>query len=485
MHLFDGNIFYPATNTFAYSDATLLQGLIAAPLLWAHLSPSLVYNLLLLVGFVGSGVGMYVLARHLTGEIWPALVATMVFTALPYRVEHLMHLEMQWAMFIPLSLWAAHRTAESGRWRYGALLGLFLWLQFLSCLYYGVFLALTLVLFTPLLLTLKDRVPASAFLLPLFFGAGLAALLTVPYVLPYLEASKVVGTRPLEEMLRYSAHPISYLAASEFNRVWGWTANLWGSQELRLFPGLVAVLIACASWNHPWRRLVVVYGVTTLVGVQLSFGLNGWLYTVLLAHVTPLQGFRAMSRFGIVVGCTIALLAALGAQAILVRVTWTPFWKRTSVVAIMSVMLIEYSNRAIPLSFAVDETPPDAYVALRSGAPGAIVEFPLPDRESLPGWDPYYQAWSLWHWRPMLNGYSGFYAIPYLEALTELKAFPDERSVTALRARHVRYAIVHRGFYEDGQYTPIALKMAATPGLKVWGTFKDPVGLADILEIEP
>ena len=52
VNLFDGNIFYPLRNTLAYSDATLLEGLLAAPFLWAHLSPSLVYNLLLLAGFV-------------------------------------------------------------------------------------------------------------------------------------------------------------------------------------------------------------------------------------------------------------------------------------------------------------------------------------------------------------------------------------------------------------------------------------------------
>src|SRR5215216_6356728 len=52
--LFDANIFYPATETLAYSDATLLEGLIAAPFLWLQVSPVLVYNMLLLAGFAGS-----------------------------------------------------------------------------------------------------------------------------------------------------------------------------------------------------------------------------------------------------------------------------------------------------------------------------------------------------------------------------------------------------------------------------------------------
>lgn len=58
-HLFDANIFYPARQTLAYSDATLLEGAVAAPLFWAGVPPILIYNLLLLAGFVGSGVAMF------------------------------------------------------------------------------------------------------------------------------------------------------------------------------------------------------------------------------------------------------------------------------------------------------------------------------------------------------------------------------------------------------------------------------------------
>src|SRR6202022_2474927 len=67
-HLFDGNIFYPHARTLAYSDATLLEALFAAPWLWARPNPVLVYNLLLLTGIVSSGVGMFVLVRYLTGS---------------------------------------------------------------------------------------------------------------------------------------------------------------------------------------------------------------------------------------------------------------------------------------------------------------------------------------------------------------------------------------------------------------------------------
>src|SRR5207302_1060757 len=128
-HLFDGNIFYPHARTLAYSDATLLQGALAAPWLLARVNPVLVYNLLLLLGIVSSGLGMFVLVKHLTGNVDAALVSAAIFTLVPYRVEHFMHLELQWTVWMPLALWAVHRLFETGSIRDGVLVGVLLCLQ--------------------------------------------------------------------------------------------------------------------------------------------------------------------------------------------------------------------------------------------------------------------------------------------------------------------------------------------------------------------
>ncbi|MEQ1912994.1 MAG: hypothetical protein ABMA15_29530, partial [Vicinamibacterales bacterium] len=73
LQLFNANIFHPAKGALAFSDATMLEGLLGAPLLWVGAPPVLVYNLLLLAGFIGSGVAMFVLTRHLTGSVVPSL----------------------------------------------------------------------------------------------------------------------------------------------------------------------------------------------------------------------------------------------------------------------------------------------------------------------------------------------------------------------------------------------------------------------------
>jgi hypothetical protein len=151
-HLFDGNIFHPEPRTLAFSDAMLVPGLLGAPFLWVGGNRVLVYNGLLLAAFILSGAAMFLLVRRLTGHAGAGLLAGVVFAFVPYRFEHYFHLELQWALWMPLGLWALHRTLDTRRLRDGVLTGLFLALQMLSSLYYGVFFATYLAVFGAVLL---------------------------------------------------------------------------------------------------------------------------------------------------------------------------------------------------------------------------------------------------------------------------------------------------------------------------------------------
>ncbi len=81
--LFDANIFYPEPQTLAYSDAMLVEGVIAAPLLWAGMTPVLVHNLLLLGAIAASGAAMFALARYLTGSRGAGILGGIVFAFAP------------------------------------------------------------------------------------------------------------------------------------------------------------------------------------------------------------------------------------------------------------------------------------------------------------------------------------------------------------------------------------------------------------------
>ena len=235
----------------AYSDATLLQGVLAAPWLLAEANPVLVYNILLLAGIASSGLGMFVLVRHLTGSNDAALVSAAIFTLVPYRVEHFMHLELQWTVWMPLTLWAVHRVFETGSRRFGMLAGAFFCLQMLSSMYYGAFLGdrWSRVLVLVLAATEPRRVRAASCrsVSPLAWPAVVDVPLRAAVHGQRAErsASAISG-----DVTRFSAHLVSYVTAPAQNWLWGWTSNrvVFEGDELHLFPGLVAVALAAFAF---------------------------------------------------------------------------------------------------------------------------------------------------------------------------------------------------------------------------------------------
>src|SRR5215218_6231879 len=86
--LFNGNQFYPEKGVLAYSDAMLVESLIAFPLLSLGLAPLLVHNLLLLGAIAASGIGMFAFARRMWGSDAAAVIAGLVFAFAPYRFSH-------------------------------------------------------------------------------------------------------------------------------------------------------------------------------------------------------------------------------------------------------------------------------------------------------------------------------------------------------------------------------------------------------------
>ena len=159
-----------------------------------------------------------------TGNPSAALVSAAVFTLVPYRIEHFMHLELQWTIWMPLAFWAVHRATSERSWRFGALAGLLVWLQVVSCVYYGIFLALTVALVSALLV-LTDPRGAGTQIGAMAAGALIAAALSYPYSRPYIENARIVGERPISEIARFSATPLSYLIAPRHNWVWGRSAD--------------------------------------------------------------------------------------------------------------------------------------------------------------------------------------------------------------------------------------------------------------------
>lgn len=477
--LFDANIFHPEPRALALSDAMIVEGVAAAPLLWAGLNPVLVHNILLLGAIALSGAAMYALVRYLTGSRGAGLLAGIVFAFAPYRVEHIMHMELQWTMWMPLAFLALHRTLDTGRLKYGVATGACIALQMLSSIYYGIFLA-TLIALASLLLLPRDRhVPFVTAARALAAGAVLAVAISALYALPYLRAQDTVGDRAIEEVASFSATPASYLVATPGNWLYGRVTGARGRAERRLFPGAMAVVLAIAGLLlvTPSRRAIA-YLLLLVAAFETSLGVGGYAYTFLYEHVSVYRGLRAAARLGIFVVMFLGVLAGFGYRAL--AAGRSPRVRFAVVAALAAVLLAEY--RATVSLVAYPAAAPGVYRLLARQPRGVVAEFPVPSVDALPGRDPEYAYMSTFHWFPLVNGYSGVYPPSYLSRLERLRGFPDETSLVQLRRDGVRYVIVHQGSSSVSELTDLRLRLASH-GMAELGAFDGAEGPAVLLQL--
>jgi hypothetical protein len=481
-HLFDANIFAPATGTLAYSDAVLLQGLLASPLLWAGVPGVIVYNLLVLASFVFAGVAMFVLTRHLTASALAAFVAGLIFAFAPFRIDHYFHLELLWSGWMPLTLWAFHRAIETNARKWGLLTGLFLLAQVLSCIYYAVFLATLLGLATLWMLAvrrLRLRAPA---LRHLATGAALCGLLALPYAVPYARNAGIVGTRTVEEATKYSAELRNYLASPHQNWLYGRTET---GNERQLFPGITAIAFALVAIWPPLNRMRFRYALAAVFAIDLSLGFNGASFRLLRALVPVYHGLRVPARAGMLTLSLVAPLAGFGVARLLqARALVSRRALAAGVtIGICALLTIEYTNEPLALMLLPTAKRSPLATWLSQQPPTVILELPLPRADSLPGSEAQFQYLSTFHWQRLVNGYSGVYPPTYFRLMEVMERFPDDRAIAELKARDVSLIVLHPNLYKLTDVTALLERLTARPDIQFVGEMPDGFSMASVYRL--
>jgi hypothetical protein len=441
--LFDANIFFPEKRTLALSDAMFVEGLLTAPLTWLGLPPLLVHNLALLGAITLSGAAIFALVKYLTGSRGAGLIAGIVFCFAPYRFEHYMHMELQWAMWSPLAFLALHRAYDTGKWRYGLATGACVALQMLSSIYYGMFLSVLIAIGASLLF-LRDRL-ASAFSVVRVMAAGavLAAIVCALYARPYTRTHERVGDRPIEQVSMFRATGASYTSATSGNWLYGETA-IRGGGERHLFTGLTPLFLAMTGMLLvPPTRRTIAYLLLLVAAFEMSFGLRGYLYTFLYEYVAQFRGLRASARLGLFVLLFLGVLAGYGYAALAANRSRRARMVLLAVCA--AAMLIEYRTSLLLVEYT-NHAPP-IYRMLARQPRGVVAEFPIPRLNQLPGAEAEYAYLSTFYWFPIVNGYSGYYPPSYLDRLDRLETFPSERAMRQLRRDNVEYVLLHAAPY--------------------------------------
>ncbi len=440
-HLFDANIFYPLRATLTYSDSMILPALAAWPLAWLGVHPVVAYNLLLLASFVLSGLAMYLLTRALELGAPAAWVAAVAFALSPFRMNHLSHLELEMTMWMPLVLLALHQLLKTGQARYVALAAGALAAQWYSSMYYGLFLTLYGMVFgATLAIGWKVPLRRAALAIGAFVIVGVVVL---PLGWEYARTQGMRGVRHVESVAEFSATPLDYIRPAVRTPAYRNVLPRLVNGERALFPGFIVLVLAIAGAWPPLTSTRVALIVAGLVAFDGSLGLHGVLYPVLYRVAFPFQSIRVPARFGMLVTLTLVALSAYGVSRVLSRVT-SSIARASCIGAFTALLMVDGWPRYD--SLPMWDGPPTIYQSLPGSA--VLFEFPVhpqPDRfeENLP-----YMYFSMWHWRPMVNGYSGFNPREYAQTLEGTRGFPSPPTLVYLKSSGVTHLTVHCRYWD-------------------------------------
>ena len=464
--LFDANIFYPAHDTLAYSDAMLLPGLVLAPFFWAGVHPVVIYNSALFTALALSGYTVFLLTRRLTGSVGAAMVGGVIYAFAPYRFTHYMHLELQLVFWVPIALCLLHRIMADGRVRDGVLLGLTVAAQLLSCIYVGIFSLAYFTVLVPALLVLTGVSRARRLLVPTLVAALLTIAIVAPYALVYMRAERSVGAHSVDGIRVYSASMASYLSAPAVNRLYGRTAvtDPLRADEMNLFPGVVAVALALLGALGGQGRVRFAYLAGLVFTVDMTRGASSFVYLWLFEHVRAFQALRSPARIDILVNLSLAVLSAYGVAFLLARIGHRT-WRQVAAASLAALLIAEYASAPLtapaPAASRID--------TLLSTRPAAIiVELPLTSPRGIWGsldWLFMYQGMN--HFQRMLNGYSGHAPAAFYQMRETMASFPDDRSLTFLRDRRVDYVVVRAGLYEPEERALLLDQIRERPDLSL------------------
>jgi hypothetical protein len=477
LHVYDANIFFPHRFTLAFSEPTLLAGMLGLPAFLITRSPYATHNLAVLGFFLLSFLGAYALGRYLTGDTLAAVAFGVSYAFSPYMFARTAQLPMMAIFGLPLALLAMHRFVDTPSPWTATGLACALWLQALACGYYTVF-AILMVGVGLLYWALQGARWRSA---RYWLYSVVAALLTIacllPLLWPHVRLARLQGfSRPIAEASEFAADWPAWLASSAWAH--RWMLSWLGAWNEVLFPGFIPVVLGAAgAWLGLRGRLVrptvespsavfapptprALAGFYVLLAVLAgwcAFGPSGGLYT-LLYHTVPLFGFiRAAGRFGILVTLAAGALMALALGDLRQR-----GGRGRTLAGIMPVLLAaELFSAPRPMSPPLAVSP--VYRALAAQPRGPVIEFPLFPRQL--ALNSRYVLTSTSHWQHLVNGYGAFWPADLRQLASDTEDFPSQQAFQRIKDLGVRYVVVHPRLYDQYGYSRESAVVSALAGL--------------------
>ncbi|MET0387518.1 MAG: hypothetical protein ABW321_16225 [Polyangiales bacterium] len=452
----DAPLFYPARDTFAFSEPQGLTGLWFTPLaqLFGRVAA---YNLTLLSLLVLNGWSGRRLLRAAGVSRWSATLGGAAVLALPFVIHELGVLQLCAAW--PCLLGLAEIAVLSRKPAPWALVRLAIWTVATgwSCIYYLLFFGVFVVLAAFMLLR-------RSLLRPAMLGAGVAAVGIVALgLLPLMAAEQraVSGfTRGARTIHAGSASTAAYLrlpAHTPLARLFPRLARSEGSRSL--YPGLVYCGLAAygVGWTRRrpeqrrFWRFCLVCGVLALwlsIGTRLQVGYVQPYEVVAQRHLPGFGQLRSPYRAALFVQVFLVVFAGLGLDRL---AAWgrgrSPRIARHLPVLAAALALFEVVPQHTSIQRFPHEVMAEPWIRWLALQPEGAVAMVPPNASGRAHDYPdtvLGMLQSLEHKHPIVNGYSGFFPPESDRLVALMRQFPKPASVRALRKHGVRYAVVDR-----------------------------------------
>jgi hypothetical protein len=465
--LFAANIYYPEPQSLASTESLLAQSFVAAPLLAWGASPVAAYNVVWLLTYPLSGLGAYLLARHLSGSGMGAFLAGLAFAFSSYRIESSVHIQTLSIQWLPFAILFLLRSLASPTLANLCGCGVFVLLQALSSGYYAALLA-PVVAVTILVHVRSTPVRT---LVRVLAALALTALIAAPAFIPYLQAQEAHGlARRRQELVSLSALWSSYLRPS------GHLASPTLRPLRRLFhegpafyPGTAVLVLAIAGLALRRRPtgFLLALGAT---GLLLSLGPQVTLGPVSVSGpydaIRSLPGYRLLRtpyRMAPIALLPVCLLASIGWASLDERFRWFRRWAPV----FLALALCEGAAVRTSRLFGPMPQMPDATRWLTAAPQGPVLELPWSAYNGL------YAYWSIFHRQPMVNGWGAFAPPASIRIGMIGVRWPGGWASHALRGAGIRYVVVHTDRLESRQRARLLETTQLPEGVTLAAQFRE------------
>ena len=424
--------------------------------LFNPLGPGAGYNAVLLLSYLLSGLFMFLLVRHYTGDTAASLLGGAVFAASHYRTLSVLsgHPAGLSAFLLPLFILCIEKVMKekSVPWSLaGGLVFALMTDNDLHVLYLTALISPFIVVKNLLAADWK-RIPRTvAEILPaatpfLVIAVGILAFRF--FLFPMIQSEGHSITRPLSEIYRYS--PDLGKMFVRHNPIQ--TKNVYLGPAL-IFPFLfvLAGLFRFPRSSEERRSfgLTLFYGGLFLLAYMLAFGPRfpvGKPYLFLYHHLPKFGLIRQTSKFMLVATFALAVVTGVG-FSILRRILPAARGLALLAAAFLLVLadLLPFPGSGAGISLLPGRV--EAYDrAFANGESFRSVHVPIWPGES--AWSSHYQYYSTLYRSEMINGYNpvppkGYFENVFLPLKSLNAGQPGERQIEKLRAFNVEYLILH------------------------------------------